>query len=62
MTEILKTETEGIVNLAEELTNLETKIEHLQQPVCQLREEILVRKRRGRNVFFLFKCSISVTT
>lgn len=42
MSEILKTETEAIVNLAEYLTNLETKIEHLHQPVWQLREEIMV--------------------
>lgn len=42
MADILKTETEAIVNLAEYLTNLENKIENLQQPVCQLREEILV--------------------
>lgn len=42
MSEILKTETEAIVNLADQLTNLQIRIENLQQPVCQLREEILV--------------------
>ncbi|KAJ8934877.1 hypothetical protein NQ314_013153 [Rhamnusium bicolor] len=42
MSEILKTETEAIVNLAEYLTNLNSKIENLSLPICQLREEIRV--------------------
>lgn len=42
MSDILKTETEAIVNLAEHLTNLQIKIENLQQPILQLKEEILV--------------------
>ncbi|VEN40169.1 unnamed protein product [Callosobruchus maculatus] len=41
MSDILKTETEAIVNLAEYLTNLNFKIESLSSPVCQLREEIM---------------------
>ncbi|KAJ8923750.1 hypothetical protein NQ315_010331 [Exocentrus adspersus] len=40
MSDILKTETEAIVNLAEYLTNLNSKIENLSIPICQLREEI----------------------
>lgn len=42
MTEILRNETEAIVNLAEYLTNLNSKIEHLSLPFFQLREEIMV--------------------
>lgn len=42
MSDILKTETEAIVNLAEYLTNLNSKIENLSVPICQLREEIRV--------------------
>ncbi|CAG9828552.1 unnamed protein product [Diabrotica balteata] len=41
MSEILKDETEAIVNLAEYLTNLNVKIEHLSLPFFQLREEIM---------------------
>ncbi|CAH0562641.1 unnamed protein product [Brassicogethes aeneus] len=40
MSEILKLETEAIVNLAEYLTNLSSKIEDLSVPIHQLREEI----------------------
>ncbi|KAF5300356.1 hypothetical protein FQR65_LT00976 [Abscondita terminalis] len=40
MVEILKMETEGIVNLAENLTGLNVKIDHLYVPVSQLCEEI----------------------
>lgn len=42
MGEILKSETESIVKLAEHLTNLNSKIEDLSLPICQLREEIRV--------------------
>lgn len=41
MTEIFKTETESIVDLAENLTNLDSKIHNLILPASQLREEIL---------------------
>ncbi|GJQ68074.1 hypothetical protein Trydic_g10688 [Trypoxylus dichotomus] len=40
MTDILKTETEAIVNLAEHLTNLHSKVLELSSPVFQLHEEI----------------------
>jgi hypothetical protein len=40
MAEILKTETEAIVNLAEYLTNLNSKIDDLSLPIRQLCEEI----------------------
>ncbi|KAF5295318.1 hypothetical protein FQA39_LY13183 [Lamprigera yunnana] len=40
MVDILKTETEGIVNLAENLTGLNVKIDDLYLPVSQLAEEI----------------------
>jgi hypothetical protein len=42
MAEILKTETEAIVNLAEYLTNLNSKIDDLSLPIRQLCEEIKV--------------------
>lgn len=44
MSEILKTETEAIVYLAENLTNLRSKIDGLSLPVSQLLEEIRVRR------------------
>ncbi|KAK4872144.1 hypothetical protein RN001_016268 [Aquatica leii] len=40
MVDILKTETEGIVNLAENLTGLNVKIDDLYTPISQLCEEI----------------------
>lgn len=43
MSDILKTETEAIVYLAENLTNLSSKIDDLFVPVAQLLEEIRVR-------------------
>lgn len=43
MSDILKTETEAIVYLAENLTNLNSKIDDLFLPVAQLSEEIRVR-------------------
>lgn len=43
MSEILKTETEAIVYLAENLTNLSANIDALSLPVSQLLEEIRVR-------------------
>lgn len=42
MSEILKTETEAIVLLAENLTNLSAKIDDLSVPISQLAEEIRV--------------------
>lgn len=42
MAEILKTETEAIVNLAEYLTNLSSKIDDLSLPISQLREEVKI--------------------
>lgn len=42
MSEILRAETEAIVNLAEYLTNLNSRIENLSGPLCQLHEEIMV--------------------
>lgn len=42
MSDILKNETEAIVNLAEYLTNLNSKIDDLSIPISQLKEEILV--------------------
>lgn len=46
MTDILKTETEAIVNLAEHLTNLNSKVSQLSSPVFQLHEEIKVNLAR----------------
>lgn len=45
MSEILKTETEAIVYLAENLTNLSGKIDGLSVPVSQLLEEIRVNNK-----------------
>lgn len=42
MVDILKMETEDIINLAESLTNLSSKIDELSTPVSQLCEEIRV--------------------
>lgn len=42
MSDILKTETESIVYLAEDLRNLNSKIEYLSSPISQLEEEIRV--------------------
>lgn len=42
MSEILRAETEGIVNLAENLTKLNSKITNLSSPIAQFREEIRV--------------------
>lgn len=42
MTDILKTETEAIVNLAEHLTNLSSRVSELSSPIFQLHEEIKV--------------------
>lgn len=43
MAEILKTETEAIVNLAEHLTNLNAKIDGLSISLSQLQEELKVK-------------------
>lgn len=42
MGEILRTETESIVHLAESLTQLTTKIQNLFIPISQFKEEIKV--------------------
>lgn len=42
MTDILRTETESIVHLAESLTQLTTKIRNLFVPISQFKEEIKV--------------------
>lgn len=55
MSDILKTETEAIVYLAENLTNLSSKIDDLFLPVAQLLEEIRVSsRRRARISLFLY--------
>lgn len=43
MAEILRTETESIVHLAESLTQLTTKIRNLFVPISQFKEEIKVK-------------------
>lgn len=56
MSDILKTETEAIVYLAENLTNLSSKIDDLFLPVAQLLEEIRVRENIFEHADYFIKC------
>lgn len=59
MSDILKTETEAIVNLAEHLTNLNFKIENLSIPIYQLQEEILTLYNLIKNAEHMYRTMLN---